>query len=470
VRDLPDPVGLADLRRHPHETSALVDPEASPQSMLHVPWPKLGGLRDLVVLDSIDELTIRSLLGFVAEAIDRHLPARPSVSSYRLRKGHPGWDYQHPKHAHESHREHLESLVRSRDFGFLVLTDVEDCYGTITPERCLDRVDKIAGPHPAMLEVYRWLDALRSGSALRGLPIGPEWSPTLAHALLSAVDAALVWSAYSHGRWSDDVAAVGTQRDRPERLLDTVDTGLGAVGLKRSAAKTAVIGDPNDAIDAVRDRELSALLGHLDVASIFDPSEHIYDVFDRAVEEPERRGSISRFRFALRTLGNRGDAWAARRMVLEPVILELDPATCGRYLASVAHRQPSQVAPLFDLLEKPPSDRAIGTHVHILRAASSRGWGTAEAIAFDRAGSIDRPEVVRWWAGEAIAQTPGFDPARCLADVETAELSMGRRRAALPLRREPSQDIRRQVSAVMARTDARLISTCSYLSRLPSAA
>ncbi|MEO7570884.1 MAG: hypothetical protein ABIX10_00455 [Acidimicrobiales bacterium] len=78
------------------------------------------------------------------------------------------------------------------------------------------------------------------------------------------------------------------------------------------------------------------------------------------------------------------------------------PTTVGQYLSAIALGHPDAAAALFPLLKAEPGARTVAVHAHLLRAAGEFEWGGAEGRLFELAHGETRPEIVRWWAADAL--------------------------------------------------------------------
>lgn len=389
-------------------------------------------LRSMAVVDPYDELALRAAVGEFVGIVDGFLPARPTVAGYRLGKPPPGWAYRHPKKAHAEHRDHVAGLVNREDFGFLVTTDVARCYGSIGVSAVADRLMSLIGRHAAIDASLDWWNIWMNRDGCVGLPVGPEWAPTFAHVLLGHVDHLLVKAGLRHGRWSDDLAIGVPVSGNPHAVLDIIDEGLQLVGLERSVEKTSIHDDPALALATVRNTALSGLEGMLATGDA-EADGHVHDLFSEAIC---REDGLSSFRFAVRTMKHRDDAWAAAEFDRDPALMEIDPATVGSYLGSIAVNHPDAVGRLLCLVSTKPTNRSAAVHLHLLKAAASRRWGGAEGRLFEAVhDDHTAPEVLRWWSAEAIAATPAFDLERCVVDAESESRTCGSRRMALPARR-----------------------------------
>lgn len=417
----------------------------------------------MAIIDPYDELAVRVATGLFIEDVDQILPASPIVSSHRLGKRPPGWAFNHPKSAHKSYRRHLSSMVQPATFCALLVTDVRQCYPSITYDVCGERLLANVANQAAVRAVMEWLSCWGRRDGLRGLPIGPEWSPVYAHAMLGVLDRQLLDIGAEYARWSDDLMVFLRPHEDPEVVLSSIDAALEWVCLERSGEKTEIIDDIQAARNRVQDAALSGLQSVL-AASRADCDGRIHELFDAVVGE--ENPTIQRFRFAVRTMENRGDPWAADRFALEPSLMEVDPTTVGTYLKTLARSCPDAVATLLPLLSIKPTDRNAGVQLHLMRASTGRMWGRPEGELFEAVSNdAGRSPVLRWWAAEALAATPTYDVERCMSDVESAQDSMDQRRHSLPIRRSHSDRQRRRCARRLIDIDRRLTPTARFIER-----
>jgi Reverse transcriptase (RNA-dependent DNA polymerase) len=117
-------------------------------------------------------------------------------------------------------------------------TDVAAFYPSVDPAtltRCLRRV----GVEAAVADRAADLMEGWSGLGYPGLPIGPPGSAVLANAVLAAVDDRLTDVRWL--RWVDDYLIALSDEAVAPAVIDRLDEGLDAVGLRRSEAKTVVV-------------------------------------------------------------------------------------------------------------------------------------------------------------------------------------------------------------------------------------
>jgi hypothetical protein len=189
-----------------------------------VPKPG-GGTRWLTTLAAPDDAAYRRL-------VERHLPA---IRSGRSAGVAPGPGVAPPTLAAARRRWRSRLRLLASGAGSILVTDVADCYGSITPaavEAGLAGVgerldDELAGFLRAVAAV---------GSP--GLPIGPPPSAVLADAVLAVGDRAARVAGADVLRWVDDVVLVADDRRTVLRAFDAWRQTLGRLGLRPHEGKT----------------------------------------------------------------------------------------------------------------------------------------------------------------------------------------------------------------------------------------
>ena len=131
----------------------------------------------------------------------------------------------------------------ARDARWVAITDVRDCYRSITAVAVVASMRAIGVPAVTADEIESWLRTF-ADEGVDGLPIGPLASAVLADAVLSSGDAAIRVTGVEHLRWVDDVAIFAPDRRTGVRSLDALRESLAAVGLSLHEGKTKVFSDP----------------------------------------------------------------------------------------------------------------------------------------------------------------------------------------------------------------------------------
>ncbi len=205
-------------------------------------------------LDPVDDGRYRRLVTPLVPAIERLL-GHGIVANRAAGPGGPSmlapW-----RPARERWRRIIRDACTDVDRSTVVVaTDVEDCYGSITPTvvgRAL-----AAGTGATATAVTTFLAEL-DDRGVRGLPIGPEPSALLANAVLAEADAAVVAVGVQALRWVDDVVLIAPGELAATRAFDAWRRALGELGLRPQDRKTRRWRDPLEARDALLRRAGSA--------------------------------------------------------------------------------------------------------------------------------------------------------------------------------------------------------------------
>lgn len=128
----------------------------------------------------------------------------------------------------------------------LVLTDVRDCFASITPALVRRALTEAGAPPEAVAGVLGCLEGFHEAGVV-GLPVGPVPSAVLANAALAAFDEALRSRGFASLRWVDDVAAFAPSAAAARDVLDTLRRASDATGLDLHDAKTRIVLEPQEA-------------------------------------------------------------------------------------------------------------------------------------------------------------------------------------------------------------------------------
>jgi hypothetical protein len=129
------------------------------------------------------------------------------------------------------------------DARWVAVTDVRDCYPSITAAAVAARLQALGAPPATADEIGSWLKTF-AGEGVDGLPIGPLASAVLADAVLSRGDEAIRVTGVEHLRWVDDVVIFAPDRRAGVRSLDALRESLSLVGLELHDGKTKTFSDP----------------------------------------------------------------------------------------------------------------------------------------------------------------------------------------------------------------------------------
>jgi hypothetical protein len=209
----------------PISTRVRLDPIRSFLS----PKPR-GGWRRFAVLTAWDEFTWNALAGRVTRILERRLD--PRVAANRTVVVTDGWRLEDLRAARRRAR-----AVAPRP-GLLLRTDVEDFYGSITPQVLVRALSDLGVPREESQLAGGMIEGW-SESGYRGLPVGPVGSAVLANAVLTSVDSAL--RSLHFVRWVDDYLIAVTSERATAGILDRLEASLDQLHLRRSALKTEML-------------------------------------------------------------------------------------------------------------------------------------------------------------------------------------------------------------------------------------
>ncbi|MGH2597161.1 MAG: RNA-directed DNA polymerase [Actinomycetota bacterium] len=213
-----------------------------------------GGTRKLARLEGSDELRFARAVARAAPHVRRALGEGSHANRVLDWDPEDGLILEPWRPARRRWIRHASRLAR--DARWVAITDVRDCYPSITMAAVGARLRTIGAPVAAVDEIGSWLRAF-AGEGVDGLPIGPPASAVLADAVLSMGDRAIGLTGVWHLRWVDDVAIFAPDRRTALRSLDALRKSLSVVGLELHDAKTKVFSDPRAVAAHLRSRPSS---------------------------------------------------------------------------------------------------------------------------------------------------------------------------------------------------------------------
>lgn len=200
-----------------------------------------GGPRRLARLDAADEVRFARAVARAAPFVRRALGEGSHAN--RVLAWHPK-DGLILEPWRPARRRWIRQASRlARDARWVAITDVRDCYPSITAAAVAARLQTLGAPAATVDEIRSWLRTF-ADEGVDGLPIGPLASAVLADAVLSRGDAAIRVTGVEHLRWVDDVAIFAPDRRTGLRSLDALRGDLSVVGLELHEGKTTVFADP----------------------------------------------------------------------------------------------------------------------------------------------------------------------------------------------------------------------------------
>jgi hypothetical protein len=213
-----------------------------------------GGTRRLARLDAADEIRFARAVARAAPSVGRALDEGSHAN--RVLAWHPREGLILEPWLPARRRWIRQASRLARDARWVAMTDVRDCYPSITPAAVRARLQALGAPAAAADEIESWLRTF-VGEGVDGLPIGPAASAVLADAVLSSGDAAIRVTGVEHLRWVDDVAIFAPDRRTGLRSLDALRESLSAAGLELHEGKTMVFSDPPAVAAHLRSRRNS---------------------------------------------------------------------------------------------------------------------------------------------------------------------------------------------------------------------
>lgn len=189
-----------------------------------------GGWRTFAVLTARDEVTWNDLAGRVARILERRLDPRVAANRTVVETG--GWRLENLGAA----RRRARAVAPGR--GLLLRTDVEDFYGSITPQVLARALSDLGLPRRDSRLAGRMIEGWTE-SGYRGLPVGPVGSAVLANAVLRSVDGEL--KSLHFVRWVDDYLIAVPSERATLGILDRLDASLDRLQLRRSISKTDLL-------------------------------------------------------------------------------------------------------------------------------------------------------------------------------------------------------------------------------------
>jgi hypothetical protein len=261
-------------------------------------------------------------------------------------------------------------------------TDIEAYYPSIDIKRFRRLLENWQCFTPAAAFIFNIYKKWQSRDALQGLPIGPEASGVLGNIFLRPIDSSLEAKGYEHLRWCDDILIFGPTISNCAGSLALIDKELSRLGVSRSIKKTHPFDNVSDARRNLSDYWLNSLSNVLHVGNDIGRAAvcHAYDSKIKGNPEVETR----RFRWILRTLKNKNDAYACASLGCDPSLMNVDPKESGEYLATVGLKDNICLNGIMDRLSKPAQDLFDALDLHLLRALKRRKFGQAEAKEFKR--------------------------------------------------------------------------------------
>ena len=426
--EVPDVVDFADFAANPEQSLAAFKavPAGDPEPLRFLTYPKgNGGFRTMALATACELVYLRVAAGYIGLATEGMLG--PEVFSGKFGRRPPNWTVR--PNAYTGFQ--MGAAARATEWGceLMVRTDMKTYYGSIPVER-LARLLMDAkaqyGPTSFFLErVMFWQDR----GELQGLPVGPEACAIPGTAYLTPLDHVLRREAAGFYRYTDDVIYFSNRGD----LFEKVDGIVEELGLERSARKTDIYRDPDQAREAIRRRSLDYLGGVLDRLGKAGLRK-VRAAFEEQILQAETI-DVTSYRWLLRTLGNHKDAFAVGSLLEKVEFMNIDPRTAAEYLRKAGLRFGGVVDRVVDVVRTESSADADALRVHLIKLVSGTDCGRAGLDVFEGVAEDNdaRPDV-RAWAWTAAKNCDGFDPDRAFEAAMEERDELVSRAGALTLR------------------------------------
>jgi hypothetical protein len=343
----------------------------------------------------------------------------PQVLSNRLSHPPPAWQFRSAKKAF---RQLLTTAVGHIEDGYsLSRSDVEAFYPSIPADK-LETHYPVWGCDP--IAVTALAERVRAWAPI-GIPVGPEAFGVLGNAYLLPVDlrfAAMLNIRFM--RWVDDVWIFTKNKPDRDSALTAFDEELDLLHIARSIAKTKHASGYAESMELARDSMLASLGFCLSNFSEDIVSMSLQEAYDEQLRDAQRP-PLRRFRFIIKALWFRQDAYAVEDLLAKPALMNVDPVLSADYVMSLgSHAHLKEAFVIVETYKRAPNDEMDALVLHLLRALSKRRWGDGEGDLLLELLDSPIPAPVRGWAAVALANTSRWSKSlvkeRVLEESETA--------------------------------------------------
>lgn len=369
-RDIPDPVGWADMRFASDSVTELLRArrrgDRSPSRVHPFPLPKGAGPsnREWCMADPLDEIEYRLAVGRVSEQIERALGSE--VLMYRLRANGPGWRARGPSYGGAIRRAGVEGVFAAGGHSGVGALDIRNYFPSLRAS-VLESILAQSGATTRALEpLLLLLDGWNSTWGVTGIPVGPEGSGPLGNVGLVPVDHAIRPYVSTFYRATDDYSIVCAKPEF-EDVRRRAGEAAHKLGLELNDDKTRyyeTLADlPLNLFDPVVQRLSRSLDG--------SPAAALAEVRDVLLEEVSSASPAeSRIRFCLRVLSARGDATALPLIKDKPDLMRASPKLFGEYVRSMVARKLIDVEWLVGVAAAKPCPHTAAFQYHLLLACN----------------------------------------------------------------------------------------------------
>lgn len=190
-----------------------------------------GGVRRLAIPATTDRVLERALLQVLVADLDPLL----GPTSFAFRPGLGVGDA-------------VRAVVRLRDegFGWVVHTDVHDCFESIARDRLRRLLATVIGNDLVLHLIDLWLERpVRHGDRLewpdRGVPQGSPLSPLWCNLYLAEMDQKIVSAGHPLVRYADDLLVLARTRKEAQQAMELTTDAAAEIGLTLGDDKTEII-------------------------------------------------------------------------------------------------------------------------------------------------------------------------------------------------------------------------------------
>jgi hypothetical protein len=403
---VPDVLGFADFAARPDLTFGLVgrrmDDELLFSDAKDFPLPKASGrLRQLKVLNPLDELVLRTYVGRVSESVVTVTHSSNVLNGIISNPG-PGW-YSADFRTQSARRRQLQrSYYNDPSTAAVGFFDVRDFYKSCDHRVLADLLTAARAPSGAVALLTLLLDRLFPSRV--GLPVGFEGSGPLANLYLGGVDRYLDLRGLHFVRWTDDIDVFLNDSASWPGVRSDVEDRLADVGLALNVLKTTMQmkGDAaaHRLLDPGRD---SMFLGDVDdnvkAKLLVDEWMQDWGAQDGSDLPPAHMRSIFGY------LRGKADPAGATYLKRTPEWIYRESATVGSYLAAVLSDPRSRIEVdldwLVDAATAAPEAPKVAGQLHLMRSLCAlpleKGHGTrARDFALQPEVALKYPALGAW--------------------------------------------------------------------------
>ena len=370
TRDLPDPVGYADLAAQPelfHEQlTERIRQHRFPIGATRFPLPKPGGTRRLTWLDPYDEVGLRILVGRMTAMIKRACN-RDRVFSYLLASTGAGWSTVPYRHAQNQRREHGMSLLNDPRCRALGVFDVAEYYASIDLDLLVAQLLNLKAPPGAVGALRAALSNVTESAGVTGMPIGFEGSGPLANIYLLPADDIAARTRLGFVRYTDDSWLFLREFGAWEDALVEYRARLEELALRLNETKSKAYDTFWDDASGVIRHGLLDSITQGDTRRI--STEAAVDVLNAATEEPDWQA----FRFAMGALKADQDPRGLDHLQSHPEMFDQEPKIAADYLIQLSRKPAARrrIDPewIVDLAVRPGTGQTLAGQLHACRVA-----------------------------------------------------------------------------------------------------